>query len=172
MLYTLLRSILLASSLAVVNTLMASAAAFADTKSASSIIGGTVASIINITATNPNTTIDLSPGQSNTMVKVADLKFGTNNSAGLKVTAIGSSVLILGDPDPSTPSGFLIAINDETAHLGNVPSTYLGVTKLLFSTDKATSISSPYSLYIRYNTPLIVSPGIYEATIKLTVTDN
>jgi hypothetical protein len=177
MLYTLFRCVLFASGLLGVTSFMAFTAAFAGTTATvdiKSIVNSTLA--ISVIGT-PNQNIDLSPGRDNSKVKVADLQFGTNNSTGLNVTAttiIANPQFSLTNANTDTSVGFRVAINDETANPGVIPAAgYSQSSSLvpLFSTSVAASINSPYSLYIRYSTLLFLDPGIYTATINLTVTD-
>ena len=170
MLYTLFRSTLLTSSVAVAAVFMASTAAFANPSATtgSITITGTVASTIAITADEFNTNVDLSPtGLTPRELKVAKLTFGTNNSTGLTVKATGIFTLIATE----TSVDFRVGINDETANLNGKPSFYKRTNEFPFVTGVATPVNSPYSLYIRYLTNDFQNPGTYTATINLTVTD-
>ena len=82
------------------------------------ILSGTVTSTLAITAT-PNAQsgeLDLSIGQFNTVVKVADLNFGTNRSSGL-IVYLSSDPTLKNLNNPGTPVNLQIGIVE-----GNVPA--------------------------------------------------
>jgi hypothetical protein len=167
MLSTTLHRVLVASGLVVATSFMAFSAVYADDV----VIGGNVPSTLALTSSLPNTTIDLSPAQTNIEVKVAKVVMGTNNSAGLKVVPTGTFTLARTAPDAAiTPVSFTVGM---VAGSSGAPASYVASGADMFSTSAPAAITTEHSLYIKYSTAAVYQdPGDYAATITLTASDN
>ncbi len=171
MLLNSLGRVLVASGIVAVTSFMASTAAFADT-TASVAIQGIVDPTLAIASSNPKQDINLSPlvSPANAReVKVADLKFGTNNSTGLTVTVDAANSLTLAKPDGITPVAFQVQI---LAGSPEAPTTLYQGTGSAFVTNAPAAITTDHSLYIQYAPAAFQDPGTYRSTIGLTVADN
>jgi len=167
MLSTTLRRALVASGLVVATGFMAFSAVYADDVT----IGGTVASTLALTSSNPNTTINLDAGQTNIEVKVAKVLMGTNNSTGLKVVPTGTFTLARTAPDAAiTPVNFTVGMFAGDGS-GTPVVTYVASGADMFSTSAAAATNTEHSLFIKYSTAAFQDPGAYAATITLTASD-
>jgi len=171
MLSTTLRRALVASGLVVATSFMAFSAVYAGDV----VIGGSVASTLALTSSDPNTTINLDAGQGQVTpveVKVAKVFMGTNNSAGLKVVPTGTFTLARTTGDAAiTPVQFTVGMGIGAA---GTPASYVvsGATDM-FSTNAPAPVNTEHSLWIKYSTAAVYQdPGDYAATITLTASDN
>ncbi len=165
--YMSLRRFFVASSLILspLATMGFQSAAFAGTDSTNIIIGGTVASVIDIEATATAQAQDLplsTPGPQ--VVKIADLTLNSNNYSGVTVS-VGSTnngELV----DLNNPSNIVTYQIDLVGDSGT-PSNFrsLGLFSQIVS-------SAQTDLYIRVNNPSVPKQGNYSDTITVIVADN
>lgn len=170
----LIRRALIASGLFIGAAAGFSPTAFADTgttdDSAIVNISGTVASTLGISASAPNTNLDLAPGQTNTTVRAATLAMGTNNSTGLTLNTSGSFVLT-NDASGSVTIPFTVGIG-----VGSAPASTYGATTTTDSgitINEAKAATTEYGMWIQYSTATgFQDPGSYTGQVTLSLSDN
>lgn len=172
MLLTSLRRVLVASGLVAVTSFMASNAAFAapaqpNTKSATIILSGTVASTLNISLSNQKS---LPLANLAADFGVATLTYGTN-APGLTVTVSGTTATplqLLGDGSNNPPPiPFQLAVGT-----GNTGGTYVGAGGILIDSTTSVVPNATPQLFIKaLGAVPTLFPGTYTATVTLTATD-
>lgn len=166
MLSNTLRRVLLASGIVVATSFVASSA-FAGT-TGSVPLGGTVATTLDmaVTAVN-NTNMDVTTA-SVKRIKVADITMGTNNATGLNL-ALNSAVTFT-NTNNKTPITVGVAVLDGATATAPITG-YTTIAASLKAPVAAQAVSTPYSLFIEYTPVALQDPGIYSATVSLTITD-
>ncbi len=138
-------------------------------------ISGSVTSQASVTLTNGNQALVLGgtgtgTGLTDHIEKAADVSLFTNNTGGLELT-ITSGNLTNGTPGSSTIAYQVVTTADTLT-----PAS--GDFTQASSTDKKESITTGFTngalerdLHVMYTTPELLDPGIYTATITVTVAD-
>lgn len=144
--------------------LLVAASASAATDTATVLISGTVASAANITASagGANLVMDgIGVTVEEHIIKVSDLVVSTNNLAGVTVAATSSGALTNAH-DVAVPFTMGVFATDAVPASAAFPSPSLS----------RPTAATPCYLWIAYSPALVLDPGLYQATITLTLTDN
>ena len=150
---------------------ISSAAAADPTPDGSVTLGGTVTSVVSITAFDTAGAMDLDLMNGQQIVKVSDLTMTTNNEQGLKLTATGDDSGRLTKSGGTAIPFRVVSVDDEaTAPASGAFSAAPGVP----ITVSASSIAGEVlrDLYIMYTPATLQDPGDYAGSITLLVEDN
>ena len=166
------KRILLASGLAATASLMANSPAFAGTTGTVNLSGTLVSTLsISVVSQASASSLNLTPGNTYSDVKIAWLYGGrTNSAAGLKVLVSSTWVLTsgsntipitnIGDAPDSSSVATTKAVTSNTPYTLNVTKT----TGLGNAPDS--------NIFIDYSVPLGQVPGAYTGSITFTAYDN
>ncbi len=167
MLSTTLRRALVASGIVVATSGFMASAAFAGT-TGSVPLGGTVVTTLEMAVTPLNNTgMDLTT-PSVQRVKVGDITMGSNNATGLTLSF--NSAVNFVNPNAKTP--IAVGVQVLAGASPTLPTSgYITTAGTLSAPAAAQAVNTPYSLFVEYTPAALQDPGLYSATISLTVLD-
>ena len=167
--------ILLASGLAATASLMANSPAFADTKTGTVNLSGTVATSLamNVVPLSNATSLAMTPGVNYSDVKIGNITGATTNSAnGFKVTVNSTWRLVSGAN--SIPFTDFAEVPGTTSLAPSVRrSTLVANTPVDLNSinTSAPGNAQDVGFFISYNVPSNAAPGTYTGSITFTATD-
>ena len=136
-------------------------------------LSGNVTSTLDVDAvdTAAAATLTLQGAGNDQIVKVADVLLTTNNTGGIAMSTAAVGNIVSSDGGTTAIAFDLFSVDDGVAAPAAGAFT-AGAYAQNFTTgfDPATG-QLPVDLYIRYDSPALVDPGTYGATITLQVAD-
>lgn len=136
-------------------------------------LSGTVTSTLDIEAvdTAEAAALTLQGGGADVIVQIADVLLTTNNAGGVAMSTAGAGSITSSTGGTTTIPFDLVSVDDGVTAPAAGAFTAGAYAQNFTTGFDGTTGQLPVDLYIRYDSPDLVDPGAYGATVTLEVAD-
>ncbi len=136
-------------------------------------LSGSVTSTLDVNAvdTAAAAALALQGGGTDVIVQIADVLLTTNNTGGIAMSTAGAGSIVSSDGGVTTIAFDLVAVDDGVAAPAAGAFTAGAYAQNFTTGFDGTTGQLPVDLYMRYDSPVLVDPGTYGATVTLVVAD-
>lgn len=135
-------------------------------------LSGSVTSTLDVNAvdTAAAAALTLQGAGTDVIVQIADVLLTTNNTGGITMSTAAGGSITSSDGGTSTIAFDLVSVDDGVAAPA-AGAFGAGAYTQNFTTGFDAAGQLPVDLYMRYDSPALVDPGTYGATVTLQVAD-